>query len=82
MIMSGKRRQEDFTNAYLKQYGAAEGTTIVMTSTAFVTEVAWLEMTPFVIKGIRTVDVVKENPQWWALEVFDGFGPHVYHTWP
>uniref|UniRef100_A0A7S2XM23 Uncharacterized protein n=1 Tax=Attheya septentrionalis TaxID=420275 RepID=A0A7S2XM23_9STRA len=77
MIMSGKRRRKGFTDAYLKRYGAAEGSTIVMTPTAFVTEVAWLEMTPFVIKGIRAVDVVKANPQWWALEVFDGFGPHV-----
>eukprot|EP00978_Attheya_sp_CCMP212_P042533 scaffold260611_cov28-Attheya_sp.AAC.1 len=48
-----------------------------MTPTAFVTEVAWVEMTPIVVKGIRSVAIVKANPQWWALEVFDGFGPHV-----
>jgi hypothetical protein len=55
----------------------AEGSTIIMTPTPFVMEEAWEEMTPFVIKGIRSIDSVKANPQWWVLEVFDGFGPHV-----
>jgi hypothetical protein len=54
-----------------------EGSTIIMTPTAFVMEEAWEEMTPFVIKGIRSIDIVKANPQWWVLEVFDGFGRHV-----
>jgi hypothetical protein len=75
--MAGKKRRNGFTDAYLMQYGAAEGSTIIMMPTAFVTEEAWLEMTPFVIKGIRAIEIIKANPQWWVLEVFDGFGPHV-----
>jgi hypothetical protein len=54
-----------------------EGSTTIMTPTAFVTEEAWEEMTPFVITGIRSMEIVKANPQWWVLEVFDGFGPHI-----
>eukprot|EP00978_Attheya_sp_CCMP212_P031047 scaffold116016_cov35-Attheya_sp.AAC.2 len=65
-LMKGKRRKVGY-----------KGSTIIMTPTAFVTEEAWEEMTPFGIKGIRSIDIIKANPQWWVLEVFDGFGPHI-----
>ena len=78
-VMAGKHRRAGFTDQFLVKHGMAKGSTIIMTPTAFVTEEAWEEMTPFVIKGIRSMDVIKKaNPQWWVfLEVFDGFGPHV-----
>jgi hypothetical protein len=76
-VMAGKHRRAGFMDQFLVKHGMAEGSTIIMTPTAFVTEEAWEEMTPFVIKGIRSMDVIKANPQWWVLEVFDGFGPHV-----
>jgi hypothetical protein len=76
-VMQGKRRKVGYTDKLLVNKGFAEGSTIIMTPTAFVTEEAWEEMTPFVIKGIRSIDIIKANPQWWVLEVFDGFGPHV-----
>ena len=62
---------------FLLYHGAAAGSTIVMTPTAFMTEQAWETMTPSVIKGLRSASyTVNVNPQWWVLEVFDGFGPH------
>jgi hypothetical protein len=48
-----------------------------MPVTAFMTEEAWVQATPSVIKGLRSSDpIVQANPQWWVLEVFDGYGPH------
>jgi hypothetical protein len=76
-VMAGKHQRAGFTDKFLTKHGMVEGSTIIMTPTAFVTEEAWEEMTPFVIEGIRSIDIVKANPQWWVLEVFDGFGPHV-----
>ncbi|HSN65040.1 MAG TPA: hypothetical protein VLS94_00280 [Fusibacter sp.] len=35
-------------------------------------------MSPSVCHGLRNIDkVVADNPQWWMLEVFDGFGAHL-----
>jgi hypothetical protein len=61
----------------LKKHGAKEGSTIVMTPTAFMTEEAWKRMTPSLVKGLRAMPIVEANPQWWMLEIFDGFGPHL-----
>ena len=47
-----------------------------MTPTAYMTEEAWNEMMPFIIKGIHLMPFVWDNPQWWVLEVLNGFGPH------
>ena len=47
-----------------------------MTPTGFMTEAAWIEITPHQIRGIRQLPFIKANPQWWVLEIFDGFGPH------
>ena len=41
------------------------------------TEEAWEEMTPSIVEGYRALPVVKDNPQWWMIEIFDGFGAHL-----
>ena len=41
------------------------------------TEESWLELSPLMSKGIRCMPFVQDNPQWWVLEILDGFGPHV-----
>lgn len=41
------------------------------------TEEAWVSMTPKLVEGYRNLPYIKENPQWWCLEIFDGFGPHL-----
>jgi hypothetical protein len=48
-----------------------------MTENAFLTDSCWLEMTPNVIRGYRNMPYVRENPDWWMLEIVDGFGSHV-----
>ena len=76
-LLEGKHRRVGYTDKWLMDNGAAAGSTIVMTPTAFMTEQAWEAMTPSVIKGLRSASsIVNANTQWWVLEVFDGFGPH------
>jgi len=77
-LLQGKNKRAYFTDAFLREHGAAEGSTIVMTPTAFMTTESWEEMTPSIIKGLRAISaIVKANPQWWMLEIFDGFGAHL-----
>ena len=47
---------------------------IVMTYNAFTKDDAWKRMSPTVSLGIRKMDMVHDNPQWWVLDFFDGFG--------
>ena len=47
-----------------------------MTPNAFMTTEAWVEMTPHLLKGYRSLRYLKENPQWWYIEIIDGFGAH------
>jgi hypothetical protein len=60
-------------------YGAAAiGSKCIVTATAFMTEEAWVQATPSVIKGLRSSDpIIQANPQWWVLGVFYGHGPHM-----
>ena len=48
-----------------------------MTENAYMTEEAWEGMAPSIVKGYRALPVVKDNPQWWMIEIFDGFGAHL-----
>ena len=35
-------------------------------------------MTPKLCSGLRKINaIVEANPQWWMLEIFDGFGAHL-----
>jgi intracellular sulfur oxidation DsrE/DsrF family protein len=38
----------------------------------------WERMTPNIILGLRNINkYIAANPQWWVLEIFDGFGAHL-----
>lgn len=73
----GVRVKSGFTDEFLVKNGAAPGSTIVMTPTGYMTEDAWVELAPKMGKGIRTMPVICENPNWWVCKIIDGFGPHV-----
>ena len=51
-LLEGKHRRAGYTDKWLLDHGAAAGSTIVMTPTAFMTEQAWDTMTPSDIKGL------------------------------
>ncbi len=76
-LLKGKKRKSGFNETFLKQEGCALGLTICMTKNAYMMEEAWEEMTPSIVKGYRNLPVVKDNPQWWMIKIFDGFGAHL-----
>jgi hypothetical protein len=75
-LLKGLRKPPFFSDKFLEKNGAAFGSTLIMTESAYMTEVAWETMTPVIVKGIRSMPHIRDNPQWWVIEVFDGFGPH------
>jgi hypothetical protein len=72
----GKQRKAGYTDKFLVEFGAPEGSTIVMTPTGYMTEEAWLEMAPTIASGIRKMPIICDNPDWWVLKTIDGFGAH------
>ena len=76
-LLKGKKRKSGFNETFLRQEGCALGSTICMTENAYMTEEAWEGMAPSIVKGYRALPVVKDNPQWWMIEIFDGFGAHL-----
>ena len=47
-----------------------------MTPSAFMTDAAWLEIAEQRAKGIRAMPVIQDNPEWWVLDILDGYGSH------
>ena len=74
--MADARLRTGFNDEYLLRYGCAPGSQILMTENAFMTEECWIRMTPKLVEGYRSLPYIKENLDWWCLEIFDGFGPH------
>jgi hypothetical protein len=77
-LMKGKTKRHGFTDQYLRSNGCAIGSTVIMTENAFMTVDAWELVTPNIILGLRNINnYVAANPQWWVLEICDGFGAHL-----
>ena len=75
-LMAGQRRRPGFDDDFLMKHGAAAGSTLVMTESGFMTDDAWAKIAPKMIEGIRSMDIISGNPQWWVLKIVDGFGSH------
>lgn len=75
-LMAGQRRRPGFDDDFLMRHGAAAGSTLVMTESGFMTDDAWAKIAPKMIEGIRSMDIISGNPQWWVLKIVDGFGSH------
>jgi len=72
----GKLRN-GYNDKYLVDYGAAEGSTIEKNASAFMDTATWEKVTPKVVRGYRNINKhVAANPDWWVLELLDGFGAH------
>ena len=66
-----------YNEKFLTKHGAAPGSEVVVTETAFMTIEAWEKITPMLMHGYRKINkYVEANPQWWSLEILDGFGAH------
>ena len=51
--MTGTKRNPLYTDEYLVRHGAAPFSSVIMTPTGFLTDEAWKELVPLLIKGIR-----------------------------
>lgn len=51
----GKRRNGVYTDWFLEQHGATPYSTVIMTDSGFLTDLAWKQIVPHLIKGIRKV---------------------------
>lgn len=76
-VMKGVRVQGGFNEKFLVESGCEVGSHVQMTENAFMTLDAWLAMTPRLIKGYRSLPFIEWNPQWWVVEILDGFGAHL-----
>ena len=75
-LMAGSRKKSGYDDAFLVRHGAACGSCIEMTPTAFMTDDAWENITPKLAKGIRDLPVICDHPEWWVIKIVDGYGSH------
>ena len=75
--MSGKKTWSGYSENFLQENGAEVGSHVMMTEKGFMTKECWMKMTLNVIRGLRHLSYIRENPQWYVIEIFDGFGAHL-----
>ena len=57
------------------KYGAAIGSRIIANKNAYMDTETWLNITPAIIEGYRTINPhALATPNWWMIEIIDGFG--------
>jgi len=75
-LLKGMKIRKGLTDEFLVRHGFAPGSTILMTEKAYMTNDTWLEVSKAVDKGYRSLPYVKDNPDWYMLELLDGFKSH------
>ena len=76
-VMKCKKIPELWTPAFMEQLGAPPGSCCIATENAFMTDIAWLELTKSLAPGMRQSDAVMQaHPELNALMSLDGFGSH------
>ena len=76
ILLKGEKKRQQFTDGFLEKHGLAPGSTIIMTPNAYMTDKAWVLVSEAIVKGYRSMPLVRDNPQWMILELLDGFGSH------
>ena len=62
---------------FARHHVAPNGSGVIMTPNAFMTDEAWLEAAPLLSEGIREAPVIRDHPDWWVILSLDGFGSHL-----
>jgi len=77
-LLKGIHKKSGYTDEFLLEHGAKQGSTIIMTENAFMMTKAWEDMAPSICCGLRAInEYVAANPQWLMLELINGFGAHL-----
>jgi hypothetical protein len=74
-LIEGVKVKAGYTPAWLLRHGAAPGSGIIGTPTAFMAEEAWLGIVEERAKSVRAMPVIKDHQECLVLEILDGFGP-------
>ena len=86
ILLEGKKRNEDYSDDFLARNGAAPGSTIIMTESAFLTKEAWMLLVPLLCKSQRSIveDAAKTlgidahaASKLKIVDAFDGFKVHL-----
>ena len=77
LLMEVNNKCVNYIDRFLRDNGTAPGSNVLMTSTAFMTEEAWIYENPPVVHGLKSSGhIVAANPQWWIKYILHGFFPH------
>lgn len=75
-LLTGKKVRPAYTPSRLEAYGAKPNSKVVMTPNAFLNDDAWSEIVTYLIKGLRSMPVVKDYPDAWIFLSLDGYKSH------
>ena len=75
-VLKGQQCNVLFTDDCLWSKGCALGSTIIMTEKAFMTNKSWAACTEHLMNVYRNSVVVKDNPDWVIIYLFDVFISH------
>jgi hypothetical protein len=76
-LLKGKRLDIDKLKNLEEQYGAPPGSIVIMTPSAYLNDETWLKIAPLIAKGIRSMPVIRDHPDWWVCMTLDGYGSHL-----
>ena len=76
MLMKGTRKRTGYSNRFLEKHGCCQGSTVIMTDSAFMTTAACEAMTPCLMIGYSSMPYIVDNPDWWFIKITDGFDAH------
>ncbi len=72
-VLEGTKCRSAYDDKFLKRNGMADGSTIIMTENAYMTDMVWLEASVAIVKGYRSLPYIAENKDWLMLELLHGF---------
>ena len=75
-LLKGTKVKAAYIDYFLMKYGLTPGSTIIMTENAYMTDAAWLEVSKAIVRGYRQLPFIKDNKDWYMLELLDGFKSH------
>ena len=76
VLVPGVKKQQIFSEEFMMKHGAPVGSNVYMNENGFMTTKTWLELLPDLIRGIRAMPVIVDNPDWWCALLVDGFNAH------
>ena len=69
-------------NDIVEAFGCPPGSCVINTPLAYMTDEAWKELVPALIKGIRQMPVIRDYPQFKCMVSMDGYVivPKLYNS--